>query len=113
MPPAAFTSDTARSVLTSISAPSTAVLAAWSSRTPIRIGDPLACVGPDGVEPPPQAATTRPAIASSTVRLMSLPPKFEILDTFALFDRLQSRPRLRHLDQRLRPSRPAQVQQLP
>src|SRR5262245_5136168 len=69
MPPDALICATARSVLTRISAPSTAVLAALSSSTPILIGGPLAWLDELLLLPPPQPATaSRPAQSATDQR---------------------------------------------
>src|SRR2546430_16331656 len=74
MPPDALIWLTARSVLTRISAPSTAVRGALSSSTPILMGGPDACVEPPPLVPlPPQAARARtPTTAAPAAR--HLPP---------------------------------------
>src|ERR1051326_7808100 len=68
MPPALLIWSIARSVLTRISAPSTAVSGTLSSRTPILIGDPVA--GPAlllvPAPPPPAAATPRAGAGTTT-----------------------------------------------
>src|SRR5215472_1928811 len=69
MPPAALTCAMARSVFTRISAPSTAVEGAWSSRTPILMGGPEAWLDWVVEAPPPQAvAANMPTTAATRGR---------------------------------------------
>src|SRR5437868_7793805 len=71
MPPEALISATARSVFTRISAPSTAVMGALSSRTPILMGEPVAWPELLPLLLPPQAAASSTP-ASPAARLQRL-----------------------------------------
>src|SRR5207302_1309998 len=107
MPPAALTWATARSVLTCISAPSTPVLVAWSSRTPSVIGDRFACeVVGEALPPQAHSASTPESVASNQRCLISVLLLFASEHRVSLFGRLQVHSCLGQLDL-LGPAHPA------